>query len=280
LFRDEVKKIVYIDKEGDAEKTISPDSAVYVKIGGSEYSINERPNRIHCVLTDIENASRGKYDLRKNTDLFGKTMPTWQTENRMEADSINNVVSSKEWEPGLGYAGTAKFSLVEPSGRAAEMAKMDILMALKAVSTTTGIPIHWLAWPELMSNRATAENMMEAIAAATKKDRLIWEEAFYEIILKSMVLAVDEGFEDSNIIADFQVKLPLISTAMVKALSDTWAPLQQMDVISMESLRNKIPGINPSEEKAFIDSEEKEKVEKFTQQQDTVIDDKLREVRK
>lgn len=251
----DINKITYTPKNEGGSKTINPEKSVFVRLGGSEYDVDTTPNRLHVVLTDFENASRAKYDLRKNSHIFGKIMPYWNTETQNEASAINKDVNAGNWEIGQGYAGTAGFSFVEPGGGAANVIIKDMLSALKAVSTSTGIPIHWMAWPELMSNRATAENLMELMNNATRAERIIWEEAYTEMIIKSMKMAIDEGFETNDILGEFEVKLPVGNITFIKSLIEVWAPLQQLDVISMATLRSIIPSIEAGKEKKAIEEE-------------------------
>ena len=259
----EFYRAVYREQDTDKEKEIGNTNATYIKLGGSWRDLNLTPSKLHTILTQIENASRAGYDLRKNSHHFGKITPYWKTENGAEAKSINNDVASENWKVGIGYAGTAQFSYVEPSGSSVGVIEKDLLLSLKAISSTTGIPLHWLAWPELMSNRATAENMFEAISAATRKERLLYAEGFHNLIDQSMRMAVDSGFEDVSIIGDFDVYLPVISVTLIKQLSETWLPLQQNDVISLDSLRGRIPGIDPLKEKKAVEQQKKENLENF-----------------
>lgn len=257
---EDILKIKYTCKGED--KTIPKDRAVYVKLGGSPSSINETPNRIHVVLTDIENMSRAKYDLRKNTHVFGKTMPYFECEDNESAEAINEALASKSFEIGDGYAGRAKFAMIEPTGSAAETIIKDILINLKNISTSTGIPVHWLAWPELMSNRATADNLMEIVFAATKLERLVWEESFVLLFEKMLNYGVDKGFWDSSAIADdIEVKLPAISLALLKQLIEVWQPLKDDKTISLATYRNMVPGIDPKSEKKLVEKERKEAAE-------------------
>ena len=261
---DEITRISYKSKTDEMkEKTIPIKQAIYIKLGGSPDKIDDTPSRIHNILTDIENASRMKYDLRRNNHLFGTLTHYWQTETGSEAKAINNDVQNENWVPGKAFAGTAKFSIVGPPMGASEALTKEFLLALKIISAATGIPIHWLAWPELMSNRATAENMLEVINAATVMSRLIWNEKFKEMIIKSMDLAIADGLEDSSIKGDFIVKLDSVSLATIKALSETWMPLQIGEVISMATLRSKVPGIDPGEEKKMIEKEKEENMQRM-----------------
>lgn len=258
--RDIIQSITYKPKNDLAtDQEIDATKAVFIRLGGTEKNINDTTNRIHCVLTDIENYSRAKYDLRTNTHLFGKVMPYWKTGSAQDARAINTDIASKNFVIGMGYAGTADFSLVEPSGSAAKAIIEDILISLKSISLTIGIPVHFLAWPELMSNRATAENLMELVASSTKKERLIWEESFTEIIEKARIMAVDTGLAGNEIMGKFQVRLPLVSMALVKQIIDVWKPLVDEELISTASFLNILPSINPSREIALLEKQKAEK---------------------
>jgi len=261
---DEIKKVTFKPKKEEAEEINLPvDKLVYIKIGGTDDRINETTDKIHRVLTDIENFSRAKYDLRKNNHLFAKIMAYWKTQTLSEAKAIQNDINSGDWQIGQSYAGTADMSLIDPPLGALEALKGEMLSSLKIISTNTGIPIHWLAWPELMSNRATAENLLEVINAATRRERLIWEEKLRELIDKSMIMAIDAGFEDNDILGDYHLELPLISLANLKDIMETWVPLQQLDVVSMSTVRSKVPTINPTEEEKIIEEEKKANLERF-----------------
>lgn len=260
----EITKVKFKPKSDESvEKTLPMNKSVFVKLGGTDEKINDTTNKLHRILTDIENFSRMKYDLRKNHHLFAKIMAYWKTLTQNEAKAINNDINSGKWEIGQSYAGPADFKLTDVPLGALEALTGEMLLAAKIISTNTGIPIHWLAWPELMSNRATAENLLEVVNAGTKRERLIWEEAYRELIDKSMVMAIDAGFEDSDIMGEYHLELSLVSMANLKAIQETWLPLQQMDVISMGTLRSKIPAINPTEEKKMVEKEKKENVDAF-----------------
>lgn len=243
-------------KQGKAEE-ISAEDCVFVQIGGCAYNPKNTSGRIHTVLTDIENMSRAKYDLRRNAHLFGKVTPNWKTDDVKEAEDINTAVSNGDWQIGTGYAGPADFSYKAPDGGAAAIIDADSLKALKAISTTTGIPIHWLAYPELMSNRATAENMYEVVNAATKKERLIWEEALTELCYKAIRKGSEYGILTAGQFADvtITVKLPLVSIANLKQMIEIWYPLYVDGLISKQTFQNMLPGINPEDENWQIQQE-------------------------
>ena len=143
------------DKKSSALKIdkVSIDKVVYVKLGGSPDRVNDTPPKTSNILTDIENMSRAKYDMRKNNHLFGKVTPYFKTQTGLEARAINNSINAGDFQIGKSYAGTANFSLVEPSGKGQEVLAAEILLLARIISMNTGIPIHWLSWPDVLSNR-------------------------------------------------------------------------------------------------------------------------------
>jgi hypothetical protein len=257
-----VINIAYKKSNMDLKDTsIDTDSSLYLKLSGCDYNTEESSTRVHKVLTQCENASRASFDLRHNTHVFGKIFPYWETDSIESARTINKQVSARSFEIGDGYAGLAKMSLMEPSGNAAESIIKDLLLNIRYVSTMTGIPIHWLAWPELMSNRATAENLLEVISAATKKERLLWQEAILDLIDKCCQIAIDKLGMKDILEGDVTVKLPLISLAALQQINDIWVPLMQEKVVSKFTIRNMLPGIDPKKEKELIELENEEAIE-------------------
>jgi len=273
---EEVAKIEY--KVRGETKSINVKQSVYVKLGGTDLDLNKTPGRIHCVMTDFENFSRAKYDLRKNTHLFGRVLPKWKTLTSKEAEDIMEALQKRNFEIGSAFAGTADMGLLEPTGSAGASVEKDALLALKCISTTTGVPIYFMAWPELMSNRSTAETMFESINAATKKDRLIWEESFRELIEKCMEFSIDAGYKGNEIRGDFEVKLPLISIEQLKQLIEVWKPLQQDGDISLFTFRNMLPGIDPAREKQLV-KEEREEAAKESPEANHTVDETIEEMR-
>jgi hypothetical protein len=272
---DKIIGIKYKPKSSSLEsvddKRISIDKAVFVRLGGTENMLDETTSRSHKILTQCENASRATYDLRKNTHVFGKYMPYWKASSPQAATAIKNDLAAKSFEIGDGYAGEADFSLVEPSGQGSDAIIKDFLASVRYISAMTGVPVHWMAWPDLMSNRATAENMLEIINSATCRERLVWQEAFREMIYKAREMAVDElGAPNEILDGEVIVRLPLISLSMLKQIQETYMPLVEAGYMSKTSLRNMLPKINPSEEEELIEEERKKEAETSPEQNETV----------
>lgn len=253
--KDIIKDIVYM--ENGTEKTLN-ENFVLVRLGGTWNDPNSTPSKCMKVLTDCENFSRAKYDFRKNNHLFGRVTPWIKTENDEVARKFQEAVSSGQWKIGDGYAGPAELSLEGPSSDSAKVIVDEMTLLVRIISAMTGIPVHWLAWPDLLSNRATAENMMEAVKASTQLERLTWEESLEEVFKKALIIGVDAGKISNAAIDDFEIKLPFISIAEIKAIVDALSGLVEKKIVSEETLRGKVPGIDPGIEKIRIDKQREE----------------------
>ncbi len=264
-----IKEVTYKSENTDlvGEQVAKTERLVYIMTGGDPDDINEPVPTIGNCLTDIENASRIKYDLRYNNHLFGRLTPSFQTNDMVEAKALNNLLIATNWKIGRTYVGTALLNLVGPPSEAAEALIKELIMACRILSINTGIPIHWLSYPELMSNRSTSENMMEVINSATIMEREVWEEGLTELVKKAMNYAVELGFSGAKEaikgIDDFEIRLPLISEAKIKEIQETWIPLADGGYITQDSVRNKIPGINPLFEKNMLEQEKKDNMKKI-----------------
>jgi hypothetical protein len=250
-------------KGTDNNQNVPIDEAIYVKLGGSPDRVNETPPKLAVILTDLVNMSRAKYDTRGNNHLYGRPQWVGLTNTAAEAKALNNTINGKDMTRGKSYVGTAReVFYLEPSGKAQGVLEKEILLLARIISMNTGIPIHWLAWPDLMSNRATAENMLEMINAATVQERLIWEEGLTELTRKAMVMGFEKGMEGAvNDPFGFELKLDLVSYANLKQIQDTWIPLAEGDYVSKQTAMSLIPGIDPVKEAKLIEKEKEKRME-------------------
>lgn len=257
---DIIKSITYGEnKEVENLQSIDPKKAVFIKLAGKSDDINECTNRGHCILNECEGLSRSKYDLRKSNHLYGRAMQIFETKEKQEAKVIKAELMSDDAGAGDTYAGPAKVYYIEPSGDANDALLKEQLNNMRIISFMLSIPVHFLAYPDLMSNRATADNLNEVVVNGTRLERMIYEEKLYELIYKAMQMAVNANIAPNAILkGDFQVKLPVISIAQLQQIMSIWFPLMDEGLISKFNVLNRLPGVNPSEEMKLIEKERKE----------------------
>jgi hypothetical protein len=217
---------------------------------------------IASILTNCEYADRALYDIRRSNHIFGHPTPNIETQDINQQKKIKNDIDQHEWKIGDVLIGS-KLSYPQPPN-STELLKGEISLHLKIISSRTGIPVHWLGWTDLMSNRATALELRDFISTCIKDEKIRIREHVRELICKSMKMAVDNGVENAMYDEDFEVDVPDVSIETVKALSETWQPLYEADIISKFDIQNKIPGINPLKTNRQIEKEKKENMDRFT----------------
>lgn len=258
------KDVIEVLKNGGKDKDIKleADEFVFIKIGGSPDRVNNTPPLIANVLTDIENFSRAKFDMRNNNHLFGMTQPVYLVEDLKEAKSLQTKINSLDKVIGKAYVGTAKqVFYLEPLGRAQECLHKEMIDILCNISTNMKIPIHYLSHPEMLSNRATAENLLEVVNAGILQPRLIIEEALTELVKKAMVIAMEKGVKGAvNDPDGFQIRLNFATLSLLKQIAEVWMPLADAEYVSRLSVMSRLPGINVNKELKQLKKEKEERM--------------------
>lgn len=230
----------------------------YIRTGGDDANTEGPSTKTGIVLTDIENYDRAIKDMRRNNHIFARITPHFKTENENEGNTLKKKLEGMQWKIGEAYIGAAEFDYKTPQSGAHDNLKTELVSTVKTISSVTGIPVHWLGYVDLMSNRSTADSLYELIKNATITERQIWESSLYDMIIMAQELYIDNGgSEITNLNFDFEIKLPLIDfnefLNRVKGLSIAYAD----EAISIDDYRNHLPGINPLKTAKAIEEERK-----------------------
>ncbi len=180
---------------GSGEPNITFDLAspwfVYKRFGGGASKINETPPKIAFVLREMEDLDKAIVDWRKINRIFAAPTPTFTTPTRQDAEQFQKWLDGKNFRLGkalvIGGEGVS-YELVGWKGDGYTTLKEETQALAKTISGTTGIPVHFLGYPELLSNRDTAENLIELIVLSTNKERNTWMGAYEELFQKSMII--------------------------------------------------------------------------------------------
>jgi len=250
-------KVIY--KVKSADKTLNENEFVYKRFGGRLSKVNDTPPKLATILRNIEDLDKALWDLRKINHLFASPTPTFECETKEEADNLWKKLKKVNWKIGKLLISTAKFNLVEYSGAGKDGLITEIETQAKIISGTTGVPVHFLGLPNLLSNRATAENMMESLYTSTAKDRKTWIGAFEEIISKALVMA-NKNFNQNYPLDAIGVQIPFITAAKMKELVEIWLPLYTAGVITLKTMLSKVPEVDETEEENSLVNEAKKTI--------------------
>jgi len=258
MLREEVQDI-QIKRDGQWT-SLGFSNFIYVRTGGDDANTSGPVTKVGVCLTDIENYDRAIKDMRRNNHIFARITPVFETENDLETQAVEKQIADLKWTIGKAWIGTTKLSYTTPGQGAHENLETELKSTIKTISSVTGIPVHWLGFVDLMSNRATATTLYEFIKNATISERIEWEMAIYNAIWKAQELYINAGgTELPRLDPDFQVRLPLIDFEGFAERIKAWSLAYADQAVSMDDYRNAIPGIDPMKTKKVIEQEQKEK---------------------
>jgi hypothetical protein len=253
---DNLKTVVRDKVNNKEELKIFNSDFIHVILGGDDILSYGPTTKIGLVLNEIENYDRALKDMRRLNHLFARITPTIKTKGASEQKQITSDLKKSGWKIGNMFISTAELKYEVPQVGAHQNLKDEMVTNLKTISSVTGMPVHWLGYVDLMSNRSTAETLYEFINISTLLEREIWSSAIYDIIIDAQRLSIDNGIgELKEINYDFEIRIPLIDYTnflhRVQALSIAFSD----QAISMDDYRSNIPGINPTLTKKAIEKE-------------------------
>ena len=263
IYESDEVKVIEIKKNG---QWVTADfiDFIYIRTGGDDHNNQTPVTKVGTVLTDVENYDRAIKDMRRNNHIFARITPTWETKDDNETTALQKKLSDLKWTIGKAFIGSAKFKYVTPEGGAHENLNIELVATVKTISSVTGVPVHWLGYVDLMSNRSTAETLYELIKNATINERSEWKNSLYFLILKAQEMYINAGGQDlPRLDYEFEIKLPLLDFSnfleRVKGLNVAFADR----AISLFDYRNFIPGIDPLKTEKQIEVEDSKEEEKL-----------------
>ena len=242
-----MKSVTFVDA-AKREIKLLPDQFVFVKTSGSKRVYVNTPPRTAYVLSKIDDVDKAMSDIRENNRLFGFITPIISTNGDMqiamaERKSLFGKLKSM-WSIGKMLVTPGTFSFAEPTGNAINSIKSEVETLIRVISYVTGIPVSFLGYPDLLSNRPAAIDLNEMINITTSVERLIWEAKLKELAEKAIDmynLANNANLSKEGI----KVSLPVVSMSQIELIKDIYIELYRESAISLETLLERLPGIDP-----------------------------------
>jgi len=256
------------------EKTLSPPEFVYAKFGGRISKPNEAAPKIMKCLTQIENLDKAVRDWREINRLFAAPTPHFECETKEQAGYImQQIEENPNFRIKKMLAHTGKFSFAGPDIKGMTSLEDEIITNAKMISGATGCPVHFLGLPDLLSNRATADNLMQLVVASTSKERQIWKGVFEELLTKAMTMYNKNvlGQKSRGVKLDptkVGVEIPLVMESEWLHFEKVWLPLWLAGKITNELALSKLPGCDVKAEMERIKADEKSQVKTLKDQVD------------
>lgn len=243
-------KAVWTPKDSQTKETLEAPAFVYKKFGGRINKPNAAAPKVMKCLTQIDNLDQALRDLREINRLYAAPIFTQIFKgDRQKAKAAAEDIDEANWKIKKALTTTAdEVKYIQPSMEGVNAIVLEVTNLVKMISGTTGVPVHFLGLPDLLSNRATADNLMDLAYASTLKERKIWIGAYYELMAKAMAM-----YNDKMGIAQLSkalkpeavgIDIPFVSAQNWAALEKVFLPLSLAGKISDELILSKIPGVD------------------------------------
>lgn len=248
------------------EETLEAKEFVYKKFGGRISDPNDAQPKIMKCLTQIEFLDMALRDWREINRLFAAPTPHIECETIEQAYKImEEIRTNPNFKIKKFIAHTGKFSFEGPDMAGVANIENEILTLSKMISGTTGIPVHFLGLPDLLSNRATADNLGQLIYGSTLKERQVWRGAYEEALTKSMLMFNQKVLAQKSNKLDptkVQVDIPFPSEEAWLHFEKVWMPLWLAGKISTELALSQLPGVDAKAEMERLQKDEESEFKK------------------
>ncbi len=252
-------------KDESSPRVLAEPEFVYARFGGRVHIPNEPTPKVGKCLTEIEALSKALRDWREINRLFGAPVPHIECENADQAKAMKDAITAlaNNWKIRKLFSHTGKLMYLTPDAASRQGIENEIITLAKMISGATGVPVHFLGLPDLMSNRATADNLMELVASSTRKEREIWVGTYEQIIEKAAAIWNANSAMTPVDPSLVKVSIPAVAPETWKRLTDVWLPLYTADAISKQTFLEQVPGIDAGDEAERLASQKAENMARF-----------------
>ena len=256
---------------GDTKtETLEAKEFVYKKFGGRIMNPNEAAPKIMKCLPQIEGFDKALWDWRNINHIFAGPVLYAKCKDKAEVGLMLTAFDDKNFKLKKILAGTAEMSFMKLDVGGIDSIDNEIANLAKVISGATGVPVHWLGFVDLMSNRATAEDLINMINGATTKERQTWIGAYEEVIKKAMVMwnnAAEKGMSKEKQLDPDKIKvnIPIITKMHYDRLEKIFLPSAIAGLISHETYLTMIPGLDVKAELERKEKKEASEIERLKQ---------------
>ena len=259
----------------DAGFDVKEGEFVYVRLGGNIFEPNITPSKTSYVLRQIEDLDKEMWDWRKINHLYAAPTPKFEfdAESVDEARRTEDYITKKNWRIGkaIVLAG-GTFTLETYKGEGFTTIEKAVQTDIQLISGATGVPVHFLGFPNLLSNRSTADSLFAMIQLSTDKERDAWRAGYTELAQKAVVMYNEMSNQNLKPEA-CEIVIPFASAESLAHIEKVYLPMYVAGAMSLEQLLSYVTNVDMEKEMARIkvmQAEKQKQAELAFKQQETL----------
>lgn len=249
---EDFQTVTYRDAGSQSDVKLEKGSFVYRRFAGRLSKVNDIMPKVAMVLRHCEDLDKALWDWRTINNIFAAPTPYFKCAESSDVDPLLKKLASLNWKIGKVFAGVADFQMVGADGAGLDSLMKEIETLAKIISGATGVPVHFLGFTDLMSNRSTSTDLFEFINASVNKERKIWE-GFYQDLFDCAIEKFNAMTKGTLQKGKVKVEVLTLTEAQLRLLSEVWLPLYTAGVIDLDYFLGKIPDIDPEKVKSAQD---------------------------
>ena len=232
---------------------ITPERIAYMKFNTRLNSMEGVP-LFAGILDKLESLDDALTWLNSVNKVTALPTPYFEFPIEGDAESFREYLTSSGWKMGQALAGSGKASMLQLGyGSYTSLAEQVNLLA-KIISGHTAVPPHYFGFSELVSNRATADDMGQAFVQIAETETEEWASGFTDLIGRAMALHNAWTGSDLNHQRG-EVLLEVISEEQFRRIAAIWLPLWLGGAITTPTFLSKVPTINENEEAEQVEAD-------------------------
>lgn len=228
----------------------------YVAFNALPGDLVGRPS-MASVLRNMENLSESLTQWHRMNRNCAHSLPVVECEGTQEIKTAQAKLEEHGWETGKALITNGKVKILQGSGGDYLSMRYEIEANAKIISAAVDVPIHHLGFADVLSNRATADNLDEPIEAISGSDETLWK-GFYERIFAEVIRLAKASKNGPNANLNPDAVKPDttgIGASDYQRFKDIWLPAYEKGVISRQTALEKAPTIDAQREIERIDEE-------------------------
>ena len=246
----------------EGQDKIPGEECVFIKFRGTingSYGVSTvMPCVDHC-----EDIDKARADLRKINHLFAAPTPVFRMKDADRVNKMDTLIKAQNWKIGQGLVllegEEAAFMEIGTDG--SDLLIKEIQLLMQEVSAVTDVPVHFLGYPDLLSNRSTSESMFEAPIKRAMAEQRTWMGGFEELLEKILPLYTVNRKESRVYIPDsVSIVFPPVRTGNLADIIGAWLPARVSKQVSHRTFLKEIGIEEPDRELEQIAQEAESEV--------------------
>jgi hypothetical protein len=234
---------------GNHHSTLQPGEFVFFKFDTRLNSVEGTP-LLGGILNTIEDLDDALTSWRTMNNKFSKPTPYFQFEQEADAEAFQQRLTDENWTMGNPLAGAGVASMIQIGYGPYTSMKEEIAVKAQIISGHTGVPVHYFGFPDLLSNRAVADDLKTMFVSISETEQAEWERGLTDLLIAAAAMYSATARERVAITG--RARVEFVSEVAYKQIVEVWLPLYLDGAMTLETFLSKVPGVDENKEAPLV----------------------------